>query len=426
MLIFNFTLNHPNHYLTIHQPVILYKIKHWLILSGILAITNLGFIGASHAENSHFETCVSGLQAQARTEGISEKTVSQVLGNVKHRQRIIELDRRQPEFTQSFSNYFNTRVSDLRIERGRALLQEHQALLSRIQQETGVSAQYLVSFWGLETNYGGYFGDWSVPDSLATLACDARRSKYFTQELFNAMRILDAGDISPEHMIGSWAGAMGHMQFMPSTFLRYAQDADGDGRRDLWGSIPDAMGSGAHFLQQLGWIPGLDWGQEVIVPDSFDYSLSGRDKTRSLAEWTELGITTISESTFSPEQQVSLLIPAGYQGPAFLITKNFHIIMRWNRSEFYALSVGHLADRIAGAPALQRHPPSDDSKISREQVRQLQQDLSTLGIDAGPADGIMGSKTRQAISRFQQNTHRIADGHLDAELLDIIRKAALN
>ncbi len=426
MLIYHFTLNHSNSHITINQSVNPHKFKCWPILSGILIFTILSFIGTSHAATSHFETCVSGLQAKARVAGISEKNVDQVLGNVKHIQRIIELDRRQPEFTQAFSNYFNTRVSDLRIQRGRTLLNEHQALLSQIQQETGVSAQYLVSFWGLETNYGGYFGDWSVPDALATLACDARRSKFFTQELLNAMRILDAGDISPENMIGSWAGAMGHMQFMPSTFLRYAQDADGDGRRDLWGSIPDAMGSGAHFLNKLGWVPGLDWGQEVIVPTSFDYSLSGRDKTRSMAEWIELGITTVSESKFSPEQKVSLLIPAGYQGPAFLVSKNFHIIMRWNRSEFYALSVGHLADRIAGAPALQRHPPADEDRISREQVRQLQQDLSSLGIDAGPADGIMGSKTRQAISRFQQNNQRIADGHLDAELLEIIRKAALN
>jgi peptidoglycan lytic transglycosylase B len=426
MLKFNFVLNDSNHHLAIHQPAMLHKTKRWFIRLSILVITSLAFTNSGYANNSDFELCVSKLQSQARNQGISTETVEQVFAKAKHIPRIIELDRRQPEFTQTFAHYFNVRVSDQRIQRGRELLNEHQALLDRIQQETGVSAKYLVSFWGLETNYGGYFGDWTVPESLTTLACDPRRSDFFTQELFNAMRILDAGDISPERMIGSWAGAMGHMQFMPSTFLRYARDADGDGRRDLWGSIPDAMVSAANFLQQLGWVRGLDWGLEVLVPDDFDYSLAGRNKTLSLEEWTKLGIKTVSETNLYPEHQLSLLVPAGYQGPAFLVTKNFHIIMRWNRSEFYALSVGHLADRIAGAPALQRHASSDDARISREQVSQLQRDLSALGIDAGPADGIMGSKTRQAISQFQQNTQLIADGHLNTVLLAIIREAVIN
>jgi len=402
------------------------KIRYWFFLSLALIINNLGFIGASQAESHHFDACVYGLQEKARTNGITAQTVDQVLGNVKHIQPIIELDRKQPEFTQTFANYFTTRISDLRIQQGRDLFSRHHELLGQIEQDTGVSAQYLVSFWGLETNYGNYFGDWSIPDALATLACDPRRSSFFTQELLNALRILDSGDVSPEYMIGSWAGAMGHMQFMPSTFLRYAQDADGDGRRDLWGSIPDAMYSAANFLKQMGWVPGLEWGQEVILPPKFDYSLAGRNMARRLSTWTALGVTTVSEPAFSPDQLVSILVPAGHKGPAFLVTKNFHIIMRWNRSEFYALSVGHLADRITGASALKRTPPSDSSRISREQIRQLQLDLAKLGIDAGMADGIMGSKTRQAISRFQKNTRRIADGHLDTSLLAIIRKAAIN
>lgn len=378
-----------------------------------------------YADNGQFSECISRIGSQARTEGISDKTVQQVLSKAKHIQRIIELDRRQPEFTQTFANYFNARINDERVQRGRDLLARHRILLNKIQQETGVPAQYLVSFWGLETNYGSYFGDWLVSDSLTTLACDPRRSSFFTQELFNAMRIVDAGDISPERMVGSWAGAMGHMQFMPSTFLRYAKDIDGDGRRDLWGSIPDALGSAANFLRQLGWIPGLNWGQEVRLPPDFDYSLAGRDQTLSQAEWARLGITTASGAPLAPiEQKAALLVPAGHQGPAFLVSKNFHIIMRWNRSEFYALSVGHLADRIAGGATLQRTPPVDATKITRGQVRQLQMDLSALGIDAGEADGVMGSATRQAISRFQQKTRRIADGHLDPALLISVREAA--
>jgi|CXWL01.1.fsa_nt_gi membrane-bound lytic murein transglycosylase B len=397
------------------------------LVSGILVLTGLIFAHYVYADNNHFSECISRIESQARTKGISDKTVNQVLKKTKHMQRVIDLDRRQPEFTQTFADYFNTRINDIRIKRGQELLVKHRALLNQLQQETGVPAQYLVSFWGLETNYGGYFGDWSIPDSLATLACDPRRSNFFTQELLNAMHILDVGDISPERMIGSWAGAMGHMQFMPSTFLRYAKDVDGDGRRDLWSSIPDAMGSAANFLQQLGWIPGLKWGQEVKLPPFFDYSLAGRDQMLSMTDWTKLGVTTATGATLAPtEHMAALLVPAGHQGPAFLVTQNFHVIMRWNRSEFYALSVGHLADRITGANPLHRIPQVDHLKITREQVRQLQLDLFALGIDAGEADGVMGSVTRQAISRFQKNTQRIADGHLDVALLIAIREAASN
>jgi membrane-bound lytic murein transglycosylase B len=390
-----------------------------------MMLSALTFTNTVHAEDNDFVECIARIKSQAKAEGISDETVSKVLDKAKYIPRVIELDRRQPEFTQTFANYFTTRINDERIQRGRELFAKHRLLLNQIQQETGIPAQYLVSFWGLETNYGGYFGDWSVTDSLATLACDPRRSTFFTQELFNAMRIVDAGDISPERMIGSWAGAMGHMQFMPSTFLRYAKDIDGDGRRDLWGSIPDAMGSAANFFRQLGWNPDLDWGREVRLPPDFDYSLAGRDQMLSEAEWAKLGVTTTAGTPLAPtEQKAALLVPSGHQGPVFLVTKNFYVIMRWNRSEFYALSVGHLADRIAGATGLHRTPRTDTEKISREQVRQLQMDLFTLGIDAGEADGVMGSVTRQAISRFQKNTQRIADGHLDTSLLIAIREAA--
>lgn len=379
---------------------------------------------AVYADNS-FTSCVDNLKIQAKVEGISDKTIVQVLSKARHLPRVIELDRHQPEFTQTFANYFVTRISDERIQRGRELLAKHQPLFNKIQRETGIPAQYLISFWGLETNYGGHFGEWLITDSLTTLACDARRSNFFTQELFNALRIIDSGDIPANRMVGSWAGAMGHMQFMPSTFLRYAKDSDGDGRRDLWGSVSDAMGSAANFLRQLGWVPGMEWGHEVRLPPFFDYSLAGRDHLLNYSDWSKLGVTTIA-GTPLPEstQQVALLVPSGYQGPAFLVTHNFFVIMRWNRSEFYALSVGHLADRIAGAPALLRSPPQETTRISRDQVRQLQMDLSTLGIDAGEADGVLGSATRKAISRFQQKTQRIADGHLDASLLSAVREAA--
>ncbi len=306
------------------------------------------------------------------------------------------------------------------------MLIKHRKLLSQIKAETGIPPHYLLAFWGLETNYGGYLGKTSTLSALATLACDQRRSTFFTKEFINALRIIDSGDITPEQMRGSWAGAMGHMQFMPTTYLKYAQDGDGDGRRNLWRSIPDALLSAGNFLKQLGWDPDLDWGQEVQPPTSFNYLLAGRNHTLKLADWAKLNIVTTSGAPLTPtEQQAQLIVPSGHEGPAFLVTKNFDTIMRWNQSEFYALAVGLLADRIAGAPPLHRSPPTTNQQISRQQIYQLQQDLTTLGNDVGEIDGILGPKTRKALSHFQDKTQRVADGYLDTELLKAIHKAAI-
>lgn len=375
----------------------------------------------------NFSDCISRLHKEARVQGISEVTVTQVLNKVEYMPRVIELDRRQPEFTQTFADYFSARITEDRVRRGKTLLTKHRQLLNRIQLETRVPAQYLVALWGLETNYGSYLGNTSVPNALATLACDQRRQTFFTDELLNALRIVDAGDVSVDHMVGSWAGAMGHMQFMPSTYLRYARDGDGDGRRNLWDSIPDALISAGYFLQQLGWRPEQHWGQEVKLPATFDYALSGRQQSLTLAEWAAIGVTAVSGNALPPtDEKASLLVPAGHKGPAFLVYENFNVLMDWNHSEFYALTVGHLADRITGAPVLHRSPPTDSLKLTRQQVRQLQLDLSTLGIDVGEIDGIFGPDTRSALSRYQKNTQRIADGQPDLELLNAIRNAAAN
>jgi len=398
-----------------------------VVLFIVLMINNLAVANPVQLNASHFADCISRLHTKAREHGISEATVTQVLSKAKFMPRVIELDRRQPEFSQTFADYFNARVSENRVRRGKTLLTKYRRLLDRIAQETGVSSQYLVAFWGLETNYGSYLGKTSVPNALATLACDQRRKIFFTGELLNALRIIDTGDISADHMVGSWAGAMGHMQFMPSTYLRYARDGDGDGRRNLWDSIPDALISAGFFLQQLGWNPGQHWGQEVKLPASFDYALAGRNQSLSLTEWAALGVTAVSGTALPPaNQNASLLVPAGHKGPVFLVYENFNVIMDWNRSEFYALTVGHLADRIAGAQVLHRSPPNDSLKLTRKQVRQLQLDLSALNIDVGEIDGIFGPDTRSALSRFQQNTQRIADGYPDLELLNAIRNAAIN
>lgn len=392
-----------------------------------LALMGVGLqpvVYAEEAEQPDFDQCVVGLQERARGEGISAATVTDVLGAVQYVPRVIELDRRQPEFTQTFTDYFGRRVTEDRVARGRALLAEHRTLLQRVQDDTGVPPHYLVAFWGLETNFGSFFGNMSVPDSLATLACDPRRSEYFTSELMSALRIIDAGDITPERMLGSWAGAMGHVQFMPSVFLRYAVDGDGSGRRDLWGSIPDAMASAGNFLRGIGWQPGLRWGREVRLPEGFAYELAGRSQKSSLNTWRERGVTMADGQPLpATDLEASLLVPSGHQGPAFLVYDNFEVIMRWNRSEFFALAVGHLADRIAGAPPLRRPPPADAQALARDDVRSLQEKLNELGFDAGGADGIFGPATRAALSRFQRSIGVVADGHPDPASIEALMAA---
>jgi membrane-bound lytic murein transglycosylase B len=395
-------------------------------LAFVLLLTAGGASANEAGNEGDFAACVGRLQAAARAKGISERVVDEVLGRVTQQERVLELDRRQPEFTLPFTEYYNRRVTPERVARGRGLLAEHARMLRDIEREFGVPDQYLVAFWGLETNFGAYFGDLPVTDSLTTLACDTRRSTFFTAELMEALRIVDAGDIPAERLKGSWAGAMGHVQFMPSIFQRYAVDADDDGRRDLWGSVHDAMASAANFLRASGWDRGLRWGREVRLPRGFDYLLAGRDRERPLSEWVDLGVTDAFGGAL-PRLAISaaLLVPSGHAGPAFLTYRNFDVIMRWNRSEFYALSVGRLADEIAGAGPLSRPPPADAIRISRERVLQLQIDLAALGYEVGKPDGIVGPVTRRAVGRFQQQRSMVADGHLDAATLEAVRAAAV-
>nr|WP_100637970.1 lytic murein transglycosylase [Marinobacter salexigens] len=365
-----------------------------------------------------FEECKLQLQEKAIAAGVSAKTAQDVMTGVKHQERVIELDRRQPEFTTTFADYMNRRVNDSRVSNGRKLIKEHSELLARVTAETGVPAPYLVAFWGLETNFGSYFGKMSVPDSLTTLACDARRSTFFTEQLIAALRIIDEGAIPVEQMEGSWAGAMGHVQFMPTVFLKHAVDADGDGRRDLWNSLPDAMMSAGKFLQSMNWDGDYRWGREVLLPENFDYSLAD-GRRLELSKWRELGITDAFGKPLAQEDiSAALIVPAGHRGPAFLAYHNFKVIMGWNRSEFYAIAVGHLADRIAGAGLLQNPPPEDTPALARDTVLALQAALNERGYDAGKPDGITGPATRSAIRKYQHAEGLIADGFPGQELLD--------
>ncbi|WP_405241336.1 lytic murein transglycosylase [Lentisalinibacter salinarum] len=384
---------------------------------GLLLAT--GVQGAT--DETAFDACLERIGDRAREAGISEPVIRDVLAKARPLDRVIELDRGQPEFTRSFADYYGRRVTEERVQRGREMLNRHRDTLMTAQRRYGVPAHYLVAFWGLETNFGSYYGKIPVPDALATLACDARRGPFFTEELIAALRIVDAGDIAPERMVGSWAGAMGNFQFLPSVFLRHAIDADGDGRRDLWHSTEDAILSAANFLQGLGWQPELRWGREVRLPEGFDYALAGRDRRRPLADWVDMGITDAWGRPLPRlDLESAILVPAGHKGPAFIVYENFDVIMGWNRSEFYALGVGRLADRIAGGGTLVTGLPEDAGPLRRADVEGLQVALAALGYDPGEPDGIVGPATRRAVSAYQQDRGLVADGHVDEDLINTL------
>lgn len=395
--------------------------KYRIIISTIVLSL---FISNSYGICSeNFFTWLEELRLEARAKGVSEATLHEALDDLKPIPRVIELDRKQPEFTQTFWRYLDARVTENRVERGRTLLKTHAELLKTVENRYGVQPRFLVAFWGLETNFGDYLGIFPVIGSLATLAYDPRRSDFFRSELLDALSIIDGGHISAANMFGSWAGAMGQPQFMPSTFMRYAVDADGDGRRDIWHTLPDVFASAANFLSKSGWQGDRTWGREVKLPPDFDLELAGLNIRKTLTAWQILGIRKM-DGTDLPRVNItgSIILPAGHHGPAFLVYKNFHTILRWNRSELYAIAVGHLADRITGKEPLLTARPATEQRLSRSQVEKIQTLLVAQGFDPGPIDGVVGSQTRQAIKSFQRTAKLPADGHPTPELLEILGK----
>ena len=384
--------------------------------------------GSFAQEQQPFAEWLTDLRTEALAEGISENLLNEALATIEEPiPRVIELDQSQPEFVQTFSNYMNNRLSQARIERGQALLQEHSELFSRISREYGVQPHYLVSFWALESNFGDYTGGFSVLNALATLAYDPRRSGFFRNELLTALKILDAGHISVDDMSGSWAGAMGQCQFMPSTFDRYAIDGDNDGRIDIWNSLPDIFASAANFLSESGWRPDERWGREVTLPQGFDFTQSGTGIRKTVSEWNSLGVMRADGSPLgNASLEGSIILPAGASGPVFLAYNNFRTTMVWNRSTYYAISVGHLADRFVGGGEIQHWPDTEERALSRDEVIELQELLNTMGIDVGAPDGILGSRTRGAIRAFQEESGIPTDGYASYELLDMIRVLAIS
>lgn len=374
---------------------------------------------------AEFQAWLQGMRRDALQAGISAKTVNTVLANATPVPRVIELDRAQPEFTSTFGSYLTKSVTDKRVQQGQALLRQHAALLSQIEQKYGVQPRFLVSFWGMETNFGGNYGSFSVVNALATLAFEGRRAAFFRKELLDALSIIDAGHIAPNKMLGSWAGAMGNVQFMPSTFRAHAVDGDGDGRIDIWNSLPDTFASAARYLADIGWRGNQTWGREVRLPTNFNYDLADTAVRKSISEWKALGVTLADGRPLSmtdTARDTSIVVPSGASGPAFIVYDNFRATMQWNKSVNYALAVGVLADRFVGEGRLVVSP-ADTKGLRRTEVQEIQQGLATLGYDVGSTDGVVGGKTRTAIKSFQNAQGVPADGYIDQTLLQSLRQA---
>ncbi len=371
-----------------------------------------------------FQAWVVEFKQYALKRGISQATLDESFQDIQLNTRVLELDRRQPEFSRTFWQYFNRAVTDWRIETGQKLYKKHQTQLNEITKKYGIPGRFIIAFWGMETNYGGYTGNTKIIESLATLSYDPRRSKFFTNELISALKIIDQGHVKASQMKGSWAGAMGLPQFMPSNYLKYTIDGDNDGKIDLWNSLPDVFNSMGNFLQVIGWQAGENWGREVKLPDGFNLALADNRTQKPLAQWQELGIQLADGRPLpTADLEARLLLPSDYRGPAFLVFENFQVIKRWNRSNNYALAVGHLADRIVNRPPLSKQAPKDDAALSRQEIKEIQERLNFLGFESGSADGIAGPRTRAAIRGFQIKNQLPADAFPSKSLLKSLRNS---
>ncbi len=394
----------------------------------LLAAAALRPISAAHAEQataSEAQAFFERLWPAAHARGVSRPIFERAAAGFAPDPDVVELALLQPEHVKTVGAYVTEFVSQARIDTGRQLAATHAGLLGAIETAYGVDRHILLAIWGVESRYGTALGSRSVIRSLATLAMsDARRASLWRRELVSALRMLQDGAVAPDKFVGSWAGAVGHVQFIPSTFNARAVDFDRDGRRDVWGSVADALASAANFLHASGWIAGTPWGLEVTLPPQFDFAWSAPGRVRTMAEWRSAGVAPAAgERDRLSGLPLRLILPAGAQGPAFLVSGNFRALLRYNQSTAYALAVGHLADRIAGGAALATRWPAD-LPLNRAQRQELQGLLATRGLDTGGLDGIIGDRTREAIRTTQRGLNLAEDGHPSAELLWRLRSSA--
>ncbi len=388
-----------------------------------LTVTALFAMPGARAQDD-FSSWLKTFRAKAAAQGISAQTLDAAFKGVRPDTEILEAQKNQAEFVKPIWEYLDSAVSRARIRKGRAQLRRYAEQFAAIEKQYGVDRHYLAAIWGMETSYGSFKGNKSVIQSLATLAYTGERTSFGRTQLLAALRILENGDIDVANMEGSWAGAMGHTQFIPTTFLDYAVDFTGDGTRDIWRAISDALASTANFLKKKGWNSGETWGYEVVLPDDFNYSLADGRTRRTLREWSKFGIKRPSGKGFPrPSDPARLIVPAGADGPAFLVINNFQVIKRYNNATAYALAVGHLADRLMGFGPIAQSWPTDEEPLKRSERKELQTLLADLGFLRGKIDGIVGPNTKAAVRAFQRSRDLVPDGFPTKRLLKMMRGA---
>lgn len=374
---------------------------------------------AVKAGDSEFIKWLNEFKAEALKKNISQKTLDLAFRNIAEPlEKVIKSDRTQAEFTQTFWTYMQRTITPKRFDNGNKNMQANKVFLNELEKKYGVQGSYLVAFWGLESSYGENIGNLPLIHSLATLAFDNRRPQFFRNELLEALKILEKNPLQPEKLVGSWAGAMGMTQFMPSTFNNYAVDGDGDGKKDIWQNPQDALASAANYLQKINWQEGAHWGREVQLPPKFDYNHIGMDIIKPVSEWNKLGVKTHRGEPL-PENynESSIIAPMGISGPSFIVYKNYRVILIWNKSELYALAVGLLSDWLSARDSAQLTIPDNPSPLANNDIKYIQETLNKAGLYTAEIDGKLGTGTRQALREYQRQNAMIPDGYPSTQLI---------
>ncbi len=373
---------------------------------------------------SGFQRWVKNFRAVALQNGITARTYDRAFRGVKLNARVVQLDRKQSEFSRQIWDYLDTATSPKRVKNGQAMLVKYKSVLSQIEQKYGVDKEVVLAVWGLESSYGKNMGDINIIEALATLAYDGRREKFGRRQLLEALRIIQRGDITANRMMGSWAGAMGHTQFIPTSYQAYAQDFDGDGKRNVWDvrDPSDALASTANYFHKSGWVKGQPWGIEVKLPKGFYYGNASLKVKATPARWTELGVRTVRGNKIPNYGQGSVFLPAGSDGPAFIVFKNFGVIKRYNNANSYAMAVGHLAQKIKGGGAFAKEWPRGPGALKLGEKLEVQTLLNRAGYDLGEPDGIIGPKTIDAVTAVQIAWGQQPSGKADQDFLRVLRK----
>jgi lytic murein transglycosylase len=372
---------------------------------------------AQDASDARFQRFVQGLWPAAKARGVSRATFEEAFRGVEPDPKIIALTKKQSEFVRPVWDYINGAISAQRLDRGRQMAAEWTKTLDAVERAYGVPRSVVLGVWGMETNFGSFTGSIYVVRALATLAYTGYRDGFFKEELLTALQVLEENHIDRTKMLGSWAGAMGQTQFMPSSFVKYAVDGNRDGVRDIWASVPDALASTANYLRQHGWEPGLPWGFEVKIPQGFDF----RHLRQGFVGWQQLGLRRMDGKAMPRTGEATLFLPGGANGPAFLVTANYDVIKAYNSSDAYAMGVAHLGDRVLGGPPIQGAWPKDEPMLDKDQRQELQKRLAGLGFYQGETDGKFGSRTRDAVRNFQLRRGLTPDGYADLAVLRELR-----